>query len=100
MQGVAMINKVIEKDPSNVYAHMTLADASLVSGQLEKAVERFKKVVQIQPDNLRAIFGIAETSEQMGDKKQALEWYEKSLPHVTMPEMRQEVEARIARLKK
>jgi len=100
MQGVAIINKVLEKDPSNVYAHMTLADASLVSGQLDKAVERFKKVVQIQPDNLRAIFGIAETSEQMGEKKQALEWYEKSLPHVTMPEMRQEVEARIARLKK
>jgi tetratricopeptide (TPR) repeat protein len=100
MKGVAIINKVLEKDPSNIYAHMTLADASLVSGQLDKAVERFKKVVQIQPDNLRAIFGIAETSEQMGEKKQALEWYEKSLPHVTMPEMRQEVEARIARLKK
>jgi tetratricopeptide (TPR) repeat protein len=100
MEGIGMIRAVVDKDSTNVYAQLTLADASLGSGQTDKAIERFKKVVRMEPSNLRAIFGIAETAEQIGNQKEAIEWYQKSLPFITMPEMKDEVEARIARLKK
>jgi len=100
MEAIGMIKSVVDKDSTNVYAQLTLADASLGSGQTDKALERFKKVVRIDPSNLRAIFGIAETAEQMGNQKEAIEWYQKSLPFITMPQMKDEVEARIARLKK
>jgi tetratricopeptide (TPR) repeat protein len=100
MEGLGMIKAVADKDSSNAYAQITLADASLGSGQLEKAVDRFKKVAEMEPSNLRAIFGVAETAEQMGNKQEAIEWYQKSLPFITMPEMKDEVESRISRLKK
>jgi hypothetical protein len=42
MQGIEMIRKVVEKDSTNVYAQLTLGQASLMSGQVEKGIERFK----------------------------------------------------------
>ena len=39
MTGINMIREVADKSPNNVFALMTLAEASLMSGQLDKAVE-------------------------------------------------------------
>ncbi len=100
MEGVAKIREVAAKDPANVYAQMTLGQASLISGQLDKALERFKTVARLHPDNLEAIFRAAETFEQMNNKTEAIEWYSKSLPFIENPAIKQEVEARIAKLKK
>ena len=47
MEGILKIREVAEKDSTNVYAQMTLGQASVVSGQLDKAVERFTKVVKL-----------------------------------------------------
>jgi hypothetical protein len=49
---------------------------------------------------MEAIIRAAETAQQMGNKKEAISWYQKSLPYITIPEVKQEVEARIAELKK
>ncbi len=100
MEGVAKIREVADKDPANVYAQMTLGQASLISGQLDKALERFKTVARLHPENLEAIFRAAETAEQMNNKTEAIEWYSKSLPFIENPAIKQEVEARIAKLKK
>jgi predicted Zn-dependent protease len=54
MEGIQKIREVVQRDSTNVYAQMTLGQASLLSGQMDKAVERFKKVVQLQPNNLEA----------------------------------------------
>jgi Flp pilus assembly protein TadD len=83
-----------------MYAQMTLGKASLMSGQLEKALDRFKRVAQIQPTNLEAVIRVAEVSEQMGNNAEAIEWYAKLLPLIDNAVMKQEVEARIAKLKK
>jgi tetratricopeptide (TPR) repeat protein len=71
-----------------------------MSNQLEKAIEHFKKVVSLQPNNIEAIFRVAEIAEQMGNKKEAIEWYTKVLPLVNRAEIKQEIETRIAELKK
>lgn len=100
MQGIAIIKEVAAKDPNNIYAQISLGRASLMSNQIEKADAYFKKVVSLQPDNIEAIFRIAEIAEQMENKKQAIDWYTKLLPLIMRSEMRQEIEARIAGLKK
>lgn len=100
MQGISMIREVTTKNPDNIYALLSLGRASLMSNQTEKAVEHFKKVVSIQPDNLEAIFRIAEIAEQAGNKKEAIEWYTKLLPLIDRAEIKQDIETRIAELKK
>ena len=99
MEGVGKIREVADKDSTNIYAQMTLGEASLMSGQLDKAIERFRRVARLQPENLVAIIRAAETAEQIGNKDEAVKWYEKSLPLIKIPELKQEVEARIAKLK-
>jgi tetratricopeptide (TPR) repeat protein len=100
MQGISMIREVTTKNPNNIYALLSLARASLMSNQTEKAVEYFKKVVTIQPDNIEAIFRVAEMAEQTGNKKEAIEWYTKLLPLVNRADIKQDIETRIAELKK
>jgi tetratricopeptide (TPR) repeat protein len=100
MKGIGMIKEVADRDSTNVYAQMALGQASLTSGQLEKAAERFKTIVRLQPGNLEAIFNLAELSERTGKKEEAVSWYQKSLDFITIPAMKREVEARIAALKK
>jgi cytochrome c-type biogenesis protein CcmH/NrfG len=100
MQGISIIREVTAKDPNNIYALMSLGRASLMSNQIEKAVEHFKKVASLQPDNIEAVFRVAEIAEQTENKKEAIEWYTKLLPLINRADIRQDIEARIAELKK
>jgi hypothetical protein len=100
MQGISLIKEVATKDSNNIYAQMSLGRASLMSNQIEKAVEHFKKVVSLQPNNIEAIFRVAEIAEQMGKKKDAIEWYTKLLPLSTRADIRKDIETRIADLNK
>jgi predicted Zn-dependent protease len=99
MTGIAMIREVAERDPQNAFAQLTLGEASLMSGQLDKAVERFKTIVQLQPDNLQAALLLADTYERMNKKDEAVKAYQKALPQISIPEMKKEVEKRITDLK-
>ena len=100
MQGISMIREVADKDSTNTYAQWTLGEASIFSGQLDKALERFKRVARQQPGNLEATLRVADIAEQMGRKEEAIEWYSKLLPSINNSAIKQEVEARIARLRK
>jgi tetratricopeptide (TPR) repeat protein len=100
MQGISIIREVTAKDPNNIYALMSLGRASLMSNQIEKAVEHFKKVASLQPDNIEAVFRVAEIAEQTENNKEAIEWYTKLLPLINRADIRQDIEARIAELKK
>ncbi len=98
MKGIGMIREVAEKNPNDIYAQLTLAEASLLSGQLDKAVERLQNVIRLQPANLQASLLLADTYERMNKKKEAVTAYKKALPLVTAPEMKKEVEKRISDL--
>jgi len=100
MQGILKIRGVAEKDSTNVYAQLSLGRASVMSGQYDKAVNRFLTVLRLQPQNLEAILSLAETYEQKGDKASAVEWYKKSLPLINVDGAKKEVEARIDQLSK
>ncbi len=100
MEGIAHIRKVAERNPQNLYAQLTLGHASLVSGQLDKAIERFQNVWKQDARNLEAILSLADTYERKEDKANAIVWYKQSLPLIPAPELKAEVEQRIRDLSK
>jgi tetratricopeptide (TPR) repeat protein len=100
MEGIGLIREVASRDTTNTYAQWTLAQASIFSGQLDKADERLKKLVQLQPSNVDVYLLGGGVSEQMGNKTEAIDWYTKVLPLIGDPELKKEVEAKIAELKK
>lgn len=100
MEGIQMIRSVAEKDSTNTYAQMTLAKASVMSGQLDKALERLEKVLRQRPKDVEAILLMAEVNERLGKKDAAISWYQKSLELVPAEGFRRDVQQRITELKK
>jgi tetratricopeptide (TPR) repeat protein len=100
MEGIQKIRQVVERDSTNAYAHMTLGHASVLSGQMDKAIERFTKVATLQPRNLEAVLSLAEAHERQGNKAEALKWYRQSLSIANIPGLKEEVEKRISALSK
>jgi tetratricopeptide (TPR) repeat protein len=99
MEGIKLIREVAQKDSNNIHAQMVLGEASLLSGQLEKAVERYRAVVRLEPDNIEAMLRLAAIYEQMHNQAEAINWYEKSLRVINIPGLKEEVQKRIAQLK-
>jgi len=100
MEGILKIKSVLDKDSTNIYALMTMAKGSLISGQYDKAISRLETVNRVQPDNLEAIMIMADTYERMNDKKNAITWYQNSLKFINRQDVKAEVEKRIEELKK
>ena len=100
MEGILKVRQVVEKDSTNIYAQMVLGQGSLLSGQYDRAIDRFEKVLALQPVNLEAILLMAEVFERKEDKANAIKWYSKALPLAPNPAMRSALEKRINELKK
>ena len=100
MEGILKVRQVVEKDSTNIYAQMVLGQGSLMSGQYDRAIDRFEKVLALQPVNLEAILLMAEVFERKEDKANAIKWYSKALPLALNPAMRSALEKRINELKK
>lgn len=100
MQGIMMIREVAERDPSNMYAQFMLGVGGLMSGQLDRAIDRLSIVASKQPDNVEVKLMLAEAFEKKGDKQNAVKWYESVRSHIGNPEILQELDKRIQTLKK
>jgi hypothetical protein len=99
MEGILKIREVAERNPENVFAQFMLGYGGMVSGQTDKAIERFKKVFELDPSNTEAIFLLAELYEKSGNKKEAIVWYGKGLKDVKNPELIKALEEKIKSLK-
>lgn len=100
MQGIRMIREVAERDSTNMYAQVTLGLGSMISGQLDRAIERFVTVTKAEPENLEVKIMLAEAYEQKGDNANAIKWYEASKALINNPEITSEIDKRIKLLKK
>ncbi|MBL0133020.1 MAG: hypothetical protein IPP79_02900 [Chitinophagaceae bacterium] len=100
MQGIQMIREVADRDTTNMFAQFMLGLGGLQSGQFDKAIERLIKVVAKEPKNVEAVIALAESYERKGDKENAVKWYTNSKQFFTEKEILQEIDARIAQLKK
>lgn len=99
MEGIMMIRDVAERDPSNMYAQYMLGVGGLMSGQLDRAIERLSLVASNQPENLEVQLMLADAYERKGDHTNAVKWYESVRRHVSNPEIIQELDKRIQSLK-
>jgi tetratricopeptide (TPR) repeat protein len=99
MEGIMKIRAIAEENPNNVFAQFMLGFGGMVSGQNDKAIERFLKVIQLDPNNSEAIFLLAELYERGGDKKKAVEWYEQGKKFVENPELKKALDEKIKSLK-
>jgi tetratricopeptide (TPR) repeat protein len=98
MVGIRQIRDVVEKDSGFVYGQMTLAKASLLSNQNQKAEERLRTILRIEPGSLDALLLLAELREQAGDKKEAMALYQKCMGLTQLDELKKALEERIRSL--
>ena len=99
MKGIQELLAVARKDSNNMKAQTVLGVGGLVSGQFDKALERFQRVVKNQPNNLEAIAYLADTYAAKGNKEEAIRWYNISKRLANNPHYTEEVDKRINSLK-
>lgn len=99
MKGIQELLAVARRDSNNMKAQVVLGVGGLVSGQFDKALERFQKVVSKEPGNLEAIAYLADAYAAKGNKEEAIKWYTVSKRLANNPHYTQEVDKRIQSLK-
>jgi tetratricopeptide (TPR) repeat protein len=99
MKGIQELLTVVRKDSNNMKAQMVLGVGGYVSGQYDKAIERFKKVIAYDSNNIEAIAFLADTYAASGEKEEAIKWYNISKRLVNNPRYSKEVDERIKMLK-
>ena len=100
MTGINIIRDVLAKDSTNIYALMTLANGSLLSGQYEKAVQRFESILKIDSNNIEATLLLAETYERTGNKEAAVKMYKRGMVLIKREDIKAEIQKRIDGLEK
>lgn len=100
MQGITMIREVSERDPNNMYAQFMLGVGALISGQIDRAIERLTTVADRQPENPEVLVMLAEAHERKGNKELAIRWYQNAKKIIRNPEILQEIDQRISQLQK
>lgn len=98
MEGILMIRGVAERDSANVFAQMMLVKGSLMTGQVDKAIDRLNTVCRVQPDNMEALILLADLYERGNNKAAAIDCYRKSLSYIKRPDMRKMIEEKVAEL--
>jgi tetratricopeptide (TPR) repeat protein len=99
MQGIAMINAVIKKDSNNLNAQLALGQLSVQSGQLPKAIYRFRRVLQIDSTYTDAYLFLADVYEKSGNKPDAVGCLRKYSTFVTDKKIQEEVNTEIEKIK-
>ena len=104
MEGILKVRAVADRDSTNIFAQEVLGHGSMVSGQYDKAIERFETVYRLSRANLsvklEACLMLAEAFEKKTDKPSAISWYEKSLALIKNEDVKKEVKKRIDDLSK
>ena len=95
MKGIQQLLSVARKDPGNMKAQLVLGVGGLMSGQYDKALERFKLIVDKDPDNVEAVAYLADTYAALGNKAEAIKYYKISKKLVNDPHYSTEVDERI-----
>ncbi len=77
MKGIMLLREVVGKDSTNISAQLNLGLFAVQSGQLDKAIERFKRIIRINPEYAEAYLYLGQTYANMGNKTEAISALEK-----------------------
>jgi hypothetical protein len=98
MEGILKIREVAERDSTNLFAQFMLGYGGLLSGQYDRAAERFERVLEREPGNKEAVFLMAEACERSGNREKALYWYRVGRNQVDNPDVIRAIDEKIASL--
>jgi tetratricopeptide (TPR) repeat protein len=99
MKGVTILRQITDKDPGNISANLILGKYGIVSGQFDKAVQRFEKVLAVDSLNADAYLYLAQAYEGLGEKDKAIEMLEKCRSVVNDPDFANNIGRYIEKLK-
>jgi tetratricopeptide (TPR) repeat protein len=78
-QSEAALRKVLEIDPENLNAFMSLARLSLATGKQKEAAAELEKILQRRPNDVQALQMVGMVRAELGEYPAAREMYEKIL---------------------
>lgn len=76
MKGVKLLQDVLKADSNNIDANYTLGILSMRSGQMDKALNRFKKLTQLQPFNPEFYFYLGQCYVELNNNTEAIKAFE------------------------
>ena len=71
MNRLKQLKRILEKNPSNVFAHYGIAMEYKGSKELEKSIDWFQKLLDLQPDYRAAFFQYGVTLIDLGETEEA-----------------------------
>ncbi len=83
MEGITMLREVESNHPENVQANIELGRFSIISGQLDKAIDRFGIVLEKDSLNLQAYYLMAQAYLGLKDTSKAMSTLEKAVSLAT-----------------
>jgi len=98
MQGVFMLRDVTVVDSVNVPANFMLGRMAIVSGQFDKAIQRFERVIRAEPTNAEAYYLLADTYLAVGQKEKAIEALKKCKKLIKNPTFADEIDKYINKI--
>jgi tetratricopeptide (TPR) repeat protein len=99
MDGITMLREIEKKDSMNVKLQLSFAAFSMKSGQLGKAIERFRKALRADSTYIEAYLHLADAYEQTGDAGSTIMMLESFAARTTDPAARTEVKKYIEQIK-
>lgn len=84
MKGIMMLREVVATDPKHEMAQYNLGMLSVKSGQLDKAIDRFKTVLEINPGRSEVHYHLGNVWLQKGDTATAVTEYEQFIKVATV----------------
>jgi tetratricopeptide (TPR) repeat protein len=76
MKGIKLLQEVEKTDSNNVKLQLSFAFFSVKSGQLDKAIQRFKKVLELDSTYVEAYLHLADAFEQKHDTESTIKMLE------------------------
>jgi len=79
MQGIMMLREIIQEDPKNEKALMSMGRMSIQTGQFENGIERFQSLVEYYPNHIEGNFFLGVCYFEAGQMVKAKAQFEKIL---------------------
>ncbi|KAB1063500.1 tetratricopeptide repeat protein [Salibacter halophilus] len=87
MAGIMKLREIAENNPENIRVQMELGALSIQTGQLDKAVTRFKRVIELDTNFIEAHYLLAVVNANKGDTLSATKGMEFVVDNAGNPEL-------------
>lgn len=99
MTGIAMLLEVVNRDPKNLKANMSLGVFAIQSGQFDKAIIRFTNIIKTIKETPDAYFYLGRAYESLNKNTEAIDAYLNSKKLAANPTFSSFIDKKVAELK-